>query len=152
MSTASSSIVLALGALLACGAAMAQTLTVSDPWVRATVPQQPATGAFMRLSAPKGAKLVEARSPAAATVEIHEMKMDGGTMQMRPVDAVDLPAGKTVELKPGGYHVMLMGLKKQLNEGDSVPLTLVVQGADGKRETVELKAPVRALNAPAQKH
>ncbi|WP_242616821.1 copper chaperone PCu(A)C [Rivibacter subsaxonicus] len=122
-------------------------MTVSDPWVRATVAQQPATGAFMQLLSVQGARVLEARSPAAAMVEIHEMKMDGGVMQMRPVQALELPAGKTVELKPGGYHVMLMGLKQQLKEGDSVPLSLVVETAGGKRETIELKAPVRALGA-----
>ena len=140
----------ALGTAAIASATLAQTLTVTDPWVRATVAQQPATGAFMQLHAAKGAKLIEVRSPAAATVEIHEMKMDGGVMQMRAVESVEVPAGKTVELKPGGYHVMLMGLKSQLKAGDSVPLTLVVQGADGKRETLDVKAPVRALGAAAE--
>ncbi|RZU02751.1 hypothetical protein EV670_0780 [Rivibacter subsaxonicus] len=137
----------ALGVVLSSAAASAQSVTVSDPWVRATVAQQPATGAFMQLLSVQGARVLEARSPAAAMVEIHEMKMDGGVMQMRPVQALELPAGKTVELKPGGYHVMLMGLKQQLKEGDSVPLSLVVETAGGKRETIELKAPVRALGA-----
>jgi len=78
-------------------------------------------------------------------VEIHEMSMEGSVMKMRAVPGLDLPAGKTVELKPGGYHVMLMDLKKELKAGDTVPLTLVVEGADKKREIIEVKAPVKAL-------
>jgi VCBS repeat-containing protein len=87
----------------------------------------------------------------AGVVEIHEMAMDGNAMKMRalPKAGLDLPAGKAVALKPGGYHVMLMGLKQQLKAGDTVPLTLVVEGKDGKKETLELKVPVRALNAAA---
>jgi copper(I)-binding protein len=79
--------------------------------------------------------------------------MDGNVMKMRAVaGGLDLPAGKTVELKPGGYHVMLMDLKQQLKEGDSVPVTLVFEGKDGRKESVELKAPVKALNAAATPH
>jgi hypothetical protein len=82
----------------------------------------------------------------AGIVEIHEMAMEGNVMKMRALPAgLDLPAGKSVELKPGGYHVMLMDLKKELKAGDTVPVTLVIEGADKKRETVEIKAPVRAL-------
>lgn len=122
---------------------------VSDPWVRATVPRQQVSGAFMRLSSSRDMRLVEARTPVAGVVEIHEMAMDKGIMRMRPVPGVNLPAGKTVELKPGGYHVMLMDLKRQLKEGESVPITLVIEGKDGKRETLEVKAAVRPLNTPA---
>ena len=133
---------LALAAQIVC----AQT-TVKDPWVRATVPQQQATGAFMQLTSAQGGKLVLAQSPVAGMVEIHEMAMEGNVMTMRAVAGLDLPAGKAVELKPGGYHVMLMDLKKPLKEGEAVPLTLVVEGKDGKRQTIEVKAPVKALAA-----
>lgn len=133
---------------LAASSAFAQ-VQVSEPWVRATVPQQRATGAFMHLTSPADARLVEARSPVAKVVEIHEMKMEGDVMKMRAVDGLDLPAGKAVELKPGGYHVMLIDLKAQMREGESVPLTLVVEGKDGKREQIELQAPVRPLATPA---
>ena len=124
-------------------------VTVKDAWVRATVPQQKATGAFMQLSAPKDTKLVSASSPITPVVEVHEMAMQDNVMKMRQVPAVELPAGKTVELKPGGYHVMLMDLKQQVKEGDTVPLTLVFEGKDGKRETQEVKAQVRASNSAA---
>lgn len=128
--------------------AWAQT-TVKEPWVRATVPQQKASGMFAQITSTTGGKLVSATSPAAGIVEIHEMKMEGDTMRMRAIDALDLPAGKPVDLKPGGYHVMLIDLKQQLKAGDTVPVTLVIQNATGQRETVEVKAPVRAMNTQA---
>ncbi len=133
----------------ACALAQVQ---VSDPWVRATVPQQKVSGAFMRLSSSRDTRLVEVRSPVAGIVEIHEMAMDQGIMRMRPVPGVDLPAGRTIELKPGGYHVMLMDLKRQLKEGESVLITLVLEGKDKKRETLEVKATVRPLNTTAHGH
>ncbi|MGL4505135.1 MAG: copper chaperone PCu(A)C, partial [Aeromonas sobria] len=87
-----------------------------------------------------------ARSPAAGVVEIHEMRMDNNVMRMRAVPSLALPAGRTVELKPGGYHMMLMDLKQQMKEGEVVPVTLVVESG-GKRETIEVKATVRAATA-----
>lgn len=134
----------ALAAGFIASAAQAQT-TVKDPWARATVAQQKASGAFMQLQSAKGGKLLSASSPVAGVVEIHEMTMDGNVMKMRAVPSLDLPAGKPVELKPGGFHVMLMDLKKPLNAGDTVPITLVVESA-GQRETVEVKAAVRAMS------
>lgn len=116
---------------------------VDDPWVRATVAPQKATGAFMQLTADKPLKLVAVSSPLTDMVEIHEMKMDGGVMKMRQIDALPLPAGQAVALKPGGYHVMLMGLMAPVKAGDTVPLTLTVEGADKKRVTIEVKAQVR---------
>ena len=138
---------LVLASLLSLGAASAAfaQVTVQAPWVRATVPAQTSTGAFMRLHAAKDARLLEARSPVAGSVQIHEMAMTGNVMKMHAVHGIDLPAGKTVELAPGGYHIMLMGLKKQMKEGDTVPITLVVANKHGKRETVEVSAPVRPL-------
>ena len=125
--------------------ARAQTTTVKDPWVRGTVAQQKASAFFAQITSAGGGKLVAASSPVAGVVEIHEMAMDGNVMKMRAVPAVELPAGKVVELKPGGYHVMLMDLKQQLKAGDMVPVTLVIEGAGGRRETLEVKAPVRPL-------
>jgi len=133
---------LALAAQIAC----AQT-TARDAWVRGTVAQQQATGAFMQLTSAQGGKLVSVQSPVAGMAEVHEMAMEGNVMKMRAIPGLDLPAGMTVELKPGGYHVMLMDLKKPLKEGDTVPLTLVVEGKDGKRQKIEVKAPVKALTA-----
>ena len=127
----------------------AAQVTVTDPWVRGTVPGQLATGAFMQLKSAAAARVVEARSPVAGVVEIHEMKLENNVMRMRAVPALDLPAGRAVELKPGGYHVMLMDLHRQLKEGETVPVTLVVESG-GKRETVEVKAVVRAPTARSE--
>ncbi len=127
-------------------------VTVKDAWVRATVAQQKATGAFMQLQSAQDAKLISAQSPVAGVVEVHEMAMDGGVMKMRAVPSLALPAGKAVELKPGGYHVMLMDLKRQVKDGDTVPVTLVVEGKDGKRQNIEIKASARMAAAPAMKH
>ena len=132
-----------ISALVALGA-QAQT-TVKDPWVRGTVAGQKATGMFGQITSAAGGKLVSASSPVAGVVEVHEMVMDGNVMKMRAVTGLELPAGKAVELKPGGYHVMLMDLKQELKAGESVPVTLVIEGTGGKRESVEVKAPVKAL-------
>ena len=135
---------------LACCALLAQNIDVKDAWIRTAVPGQKATGAFMKITAKDGAKLVSGSTPAAGVTEVHEMKMDGDIMRMRAVPGgLDLPAGKTVELKSGGYHVMLMDLKQQMKEGDTVSLTLVVEGKDKKRSTIEVKAPVKPLAAAA---
>ncbi|MEZ5652954.1 MAG: copper chaperone PCu(A)C [Burkholderiaceae bacterium] len=126
--------------------ALAQT-TITDAWVRGTVPGQKATGAFMQIVSEHGGRLVQADSPVAAAVEIHEMTMEGNVMKMRAIPGLALPAGETVELKPGGYHIMMMGLKRPVQEGETLPITLVVEGKEGKRESVELQVPVRALTA-----
>lgn len=139
-------IAIAALALAALAAPALAEVTVKDAWVRATVPQQKATGAFMELTSSQNARLVEAKSPVAGVVQIHEMKMEKDVMKMREIKGLDLPAGKPVELSPGGYHVMLMELKRPLAEGETVPLTLVVESG-GKRESVEVKASVRALTA-----
>ncbi len=135
-------------ALVAAAGAQAQ-VSVKDAWVRGTVPQQKATGAFGQITAAQGGRLVSASSPVAGAVEIHEMSMDGNVMKMRQLPGLDLPAGKAVDLKPGSYHLMLMDLKSALKAGDTVPITLVVEGADKKRETLVVSLPVRALGAAA---
>ena len=138
-----------LAAALASAPAWAQTaaVKVEGAWARASVQGQKATGAFMRLTAQDGARLVRAESPAAGVTEVHEMKMEGDIMKMRAIPALDLPAGKTVELKPGGYHVMLMDLKAPLAKDTSVPITLVFQDAKGAESKLNLNVPV-ATSAP----
>jgi len=127
--------------------ALAQ-VTVSGSWVRGTVAPQKSTGAFMKLKSATDAALVGVASPAAKQVEIHEMAMVNNVMRMRPVPELALPAGREVELKPGGYHVMLMGIDHQLKKGEVIPITLTIRGKDGKTQTVEVKAEVRELTAP----
>jgi len=118
---------------------------VRDAWVRQTVPGQSGTGAFMKLSAPSGARLVGASTPAAGVAEVHEMKMDGDTMRMRGVQGgLLLPPRQTVELKPSGYHLMLMDLKQPMAKGATVPMTLRFEDAKGVKSTLELKLPVGA--------
>jgi hypothetical protein len=82
------------------------------------------------------------------------MAMEGNMMRMRQIPGLDLPAGKAVMLRPGGYHLMLIDLKAQLKEGETVPFTLVVQGRDGRRESIEVRAQVRPIAAmgPAGGH
>jgi len=144
--------VLSLGLVLVVLPAVAfAQVTVTDPWVRGTVAGQRATGAFMKLTPAADQKLVAAASPVAKIVEIHEMAMDGGVMKMRAIPKLALPAGKATELKPGGYHVMLMALERTLAEGETVPITLTFEDAAGKRQTVEIKAPVKPLTADMRK-
>jgi len=138
-------------ALSLSGYAMAQT-TVEDAWARATVPGQPATGAFMTLTADSDSTLLSVQSPAAKDTQIHQSTMKGDVMSMLPVDEVSLPAGEPVMFDANGYHVMLMGLVKQVKEGDAVPLTLKIKNAQGEEETLEVNAVARALNAPDHAH
>ena len=141
---------LAISGLLLAALPVFAQVTVKEPWVRATVAQQKATGAFMQITSAQDMRLVEAKSPVAGVVEVHEMVMDKDVMKMRAVPGLDLPAGKSVELKPGGYHVMLMDLKQQMKVGDSVPMTLVVEGKDKKRSNVEVTATVKPLAEAAK--
>jgi copper(I)-binding protein len=118
---------------------------VKDAWVRSTVPGQKGTGAFMKITAKDGTKLVGVSSPVAGVGEVHEMKMDGDVMKMRALASLDLPAGKAVELKPGGYHVMLMDLKQPLAKDSKVPLTLLFKDAKGVESKLELSVPVSTV-------
>ncbi len=134
---------------LSCSALYAQSVDVRGAWARATVPGQSATGAFMNLTAKESTWLVAVRSAVAGTSEVHEMKMDGNVMKMRALPAgLELPAGKTVELKPGGYHVMLMDLKAPLVKDSTVALTLVFKNAKGVETKTDVTLPV-SMVAPA---
>jgi copper(I)-binding protein len=126
------------------------TVDLRDAWVRQSVPGQSGTGAFMKLTSPSGAKLVGITTPAAGVAEVHEMKMEGDTMKMRALPSgLELPAGQTVELTPGGFHVMLMDLKQALPKGASVPMTLQFEDAKGKKSTLDVTLPVGAPAAAA---
>jgi copper(I)-binding protein len=121
---------------------------VEGAWTRATVAGQQGSGAFMNLTASSALKLVGVSSPVAGVTELHEMKMEGDIMRMRPVPAIDLPAGTRVQLKPGGFHVMLMDLKTPLRKDTQIPLTLVLQNAQGQTSQVQVSVPVM-LSAPS---
>lgn len=120
-------------------------VSVTDAWVRGTVPGQSVTGAFMTIRSTDATRLVAASSPVAAHAEIHRMVVDKDTMVMRPVTGLDVPANGRVDLQPGGYHVMLLGLKKPLGKGEKVPVTLTFQGSNGKETSTEVQAEVRPL-------
>ena len=135
-------------ALLCAAAALAQStaplVQVEDAWARASVAGQKASGAFMRLTAREPLSLVGGSSPVAGAVEVHEMKLDGDVMRMRALPSLDLPAGKAVEFKPGGYHLMLQDLKAPLQRDTQVPVTLLLREAQGAERKLELQLPVRA--------
>ncbi len=139
--------ILVFCASLQAAAPVAAQVSASDAWVRATVPEQKISGAYMTLTAARDARLVGASSPVAGAVEIHQTSMENNTARMRRAAAIDLPAGKSVQLKPGGYHIMLLNLKRQLKEGDSVAIKLVIEDKSGKPSRVGLKALVRPIGA-----
>jgi hypothetical protein len=122
-------------------------VTVTNAWVRPTVAQQKVTGAFMTITSTVDAHVVGITSPVADRAEIHEMKMDNDIMTMRAVPSLPLGAGKTVNLAPGGYHIMLFGLHQQVKAGDSVPLTLMIEDSRKQRTPVEIKAIAKSAAA-----
>lgn len=143
-----------IAAALACAATagLAQStapVSAEGAWARASVQGQKASGAFMTLTAREPVSLVGASSPAAGFAEVHEMKMEGDVMRMRAVaGGIALAPGKALELKPGGYHLMLQELKGPLKPGTTVPLTLLFKTAQGEERRLELAVPVSAT-APA---
>lgn len=138
---------LLLGALLATPV-WAAGVKVENAWIREPAPGQTVVGGFMDLTSDTDASLTQVKSPAAGMVELHEMKMLGDVMQMRPLGKIDLPKGKTVKLEPGSLHLMLEKLKKPLKAGDKVPLTLMIKSG-GKTEEIAATAEVRSMHAPA---
>ena len=136
-------------ALLLATTAHAQNLNVQNAWARATVQGQKATGAFMQITAPAATTLIGVSTPVAGVAEVHEMKMDGDVMRMRPLPkGLELPAGKAVQLKPGGYHLMLMDLKLPLQKDTTIPITLTLRDSKGVQSTQDLRVPVLSA-APA---
>lgn len=116
------------------------TLSITHSWTRQTAPGQSVGGGFMTIANRGKAadRLVAASSPASTRVELHTMSMEGGVMRMRQVTGgLDVPAGGKLELKPGAYHLMLIGLKKPLVRGTTVPVTLQFQRAG--KVTVQLR-------------
>ncbi|MEO8059887.1 MAG: copper chaperone PCu(A)C [Burkholderiales bacterium] len=117
-------------------------ITIGHPYARATAAGQPTGGGFMKfVNAGGNDKLLSLSAEVSKSVELHEMKMEGDVMKMRQVDGIELPAGKTVELKPGGYHVMFIGLKAPLKLGDSFPVKLKFEKAGEVTVDVKVEAP-----------
>ncbi|WPB57712.1 copper chaperone PCu(A)C [Xylophilus sp. GOD-11R] len=118
---------------------------VKDAWIRTAVKGQSGTGGFMKLQAPSGGRLVGLRAAEAGVAEVHEMKMEGDVMRMRALpNGLELPARQVVELKPGGYHLMLTQLKDALPVGREVALTLDFVDLEGRKSSVVVKVPVLA--------
>lgn len=136
-------------------AATGSSVRIADAWVRAPAPGQKTAGAYVALTSDRDAAIVAAGSAAAARVEMHSTSTEGGVMRMRALPRIELPAGRTVKLTPGGFHLMLIDVKQPLKVGDKVPLTLSVQStgpaAGTSLITLKLEAEVRAAG-PAESH
>ena len=138
------------------GAALAHSyklgsLEIGHPWARATPPTAPTGGGFLTITNKGTAadRLVSASSPAAASVQVHEMKMEGNVMRMRELaNGLEIAPGATVTLAPGGLHMMMMGLKAPLKQGEKVPLTLVFE----KAGTIDVEIAVEAMGATPGHH
>ena len=128
----------------------ADSVKVENAWVRATAPGQKVAAGFLDLTADADMKLVGGSSPASNTLELHMMKMDGGVMEMCQIKEIALPKGKTVNLRPGGLHIMFIDLKQQIKEGDKVPVTLTLKNAAGKEQQVQVEA--QAMRAGGMAH
>jgi copper(I)-binding protein len=123
--------------------AAAPSVVIDQPWVRATVPGQDVAGGYMQIESRSAAKLVKVDSPLARVAQIHRMSMRDGIMHMQELRALDLPAGQRVPLTPGGDHIMLIGLSRQLKPGEQVPLKLHVTDAQGQEAVIDIVATVR---------
>lgn len=149
-------LVTALFATALSAAALADTVKLHDPWARATAPSAPAAGVFMTLTADANMNLIGAESAASKVVELHTMKIENGVMVMRQVPEILLPKDKAVELKPGGLHIMLIGLNAQLKSGEKVEMTLRVKDSQGKEQripvTAEIRTPGKAMPMQHRHH
>lgn len=147
MSPAAAAKLLATLSVAALSLPVQAEVKAKDAWVRATVPAQKSTGAFMTLVSSEDARIVAASSPAAKAVELHETTSRDGVMHMQALATLELPAGKAVELRPGGRHVMLLGLAKPVAAGERVPIVFTVEHRDGRRTSVEVRAEARPIGS-----
>lgn len=125
-------------------AALAEVV-VSEPWARATVPGQPVGAVYMKISSQAVAKLVDIQSDSAKDVQVHTMHSDDGVMRMREHGHLEVKSGETVELAPGGLHLMLLGLKKPLVAGESVTVKMTFEDAKKVKSTTVVTASIRAI-------
>lgn len=138
---------------LASSAAMAQKkIEVANAWARASVPGQKVGGVYMEIRSATSARLVSASSSAAGRVELHNMRIENGVMKMSPIDGIELPAGQSVKLAPGGNHVMLIDLKRDLKQGETVPVVLTVESSGKTRQTIEVRAEIRDVSGMHKAH
>jgi periplasmic copper chaperone A len=133
----------------------AESVKVANAWVRAPVAGQKTAAGYLELTSDRNLALVAAGSPAAGRVEMHSTTMDGGVMRMRALPRIDLPAGQTVKLAPGGTHLMLLELKQPLKAGEKIPLILSLQPSEPAATsltTVTVEAEIRASGASSHSH
>jgi copper(I)-binding protein len=125
-------------------------IAVGHPYARATAPGQPTGGAYLRLEnhGAQADRLVSASAEVAKSVELHRMQMQGDVMRMRQIDAIEIPANKSVALESGGWHIMLVGLKAPLKEGDRFPMTLKFE----KAGEVKVDVVVESVRTEPMKH
>ena len=137
--------------LVAASGALAQPtqLEVDNAWAGATPGKAENGAAYVTITSPTAERLVSASTPVAKKAELHTMSMQGMVMKMRPISGVDIPAGQPVSLKPGGEHIMLMGLNQPLREGQSFPLTLDFEKAGPRMVTVTVEKAGAKGPAPA---
>ena len=137
------SLLLLLGLLAAPVSSHAQDLVIEDAWARASIGAAQTGAIFMTLRNPAGQpqKVIAAKSRIAQRAELHEHQMDGSVMRMREVDALEVPPGGSLMLQPGGYHIMLFGLKQPLREGGSFGFTLILEGGQRLTATGKVMPP-----------
>ncbi|HEX4859518.1 MAG TPA: copper chaperone PCu(A)C [Usitatibacteraceae bacterium] len=144
------SLLLLCGGLALAAHAQPPAPEVSNAWAKASLPGSSVSAAYLDIRSSVPLKLVKAGSPVAGIVEIHDMRMNNGVMEMKALPALEIPAGQVVSLKPGGRHIMLFKVKAPLKDGDKVPLELTFEGADRKPSVLKVDAIARA-QAPAIK-
>ena len=120
-------------------------VAVIDSWARANAPSQTVGAAYMTFVSAQDSTFVKAETTIADSVEIHSMKMDDGVMKMRMLNELPLSAGKPEKLAPGGFHLMLFDLKKQLIVGESLDLTLTFRDSAGKLTQQQLTLPIKEV-------
>lgn len=132
-----------LSGLLASSVQAADSVEFSRAWVRATAPGQEVGAAYMTLKSSSDVTLTRVESPVAGSVEIHNMSMKNGVMEMRMMETLPLSAGKPFKLEPGGFHLMLFDLKKPLKAGEKVSFTLQFKDHSGNTSTRQIAAPIK---------
>lgn len=132
--------------------ALADQVSVSKAWTRASVPGQTVAGIYFDIESTVDAKLVAVETPVSTVAELHLMTMQEGVMRMRAVASIDLPAYKTVRLEPGGYHVMVFDLNRPLVAGEQFPITLLLSNESGGQSQVKVVVDVRKLDGSKAHH
>ncbi|MFM1911729.1 MAG: hypothetical protein RJB18_1120 [Pseudomonadota bacterium] len=133
-----------VGILMACSK-QAPEINITDNWVRATAEGQDVGAAYMTITSASDKSLVKVESSVTDSVEIHSMSMENGVMKMRMLEQLDLKANTPNKLAPGGFHLMLFDLKKQLKAGETVSFTLHFKNQAGKESLVKVSSPILAV-------